>query len=142
MAQGWFQEVGAGSSAREGGKALVKIHTDDNTPGAVIQTSSITTGVTLNKRTGAITTVSQTVAAAAEADFAVTNNQVKVGDIVLVCIGTHTSAGTFIASVSAVADGSFTIRLTNVHASAAGDDVLVINFVVIGAAFRRFEFVE
>jgi hypothetical protein len=30
-----------------------------------------------------------------------------------------------------VAAGSFTLRLTNLHASAAGDNVLVINFLVL-----------
>lgn len=97
---------------------------------AVTQATSITTGVTCNAYTGVITTVSQTVAAAAEADFVVTNNKVAATSVVSVCIKTHTSAGTFIASVAAVAAGQFTIRLTNLHASAAGDNVLVINFLV------------
>jgi hypothetical protein len=107
------------------------INQGDATLGTVTQITSITTGVTLNKLSGQITTVSQTVAAAGEADIVVTNNQVKAGDVVLVCIGTHTSAGSFVANVIAVANGSFTIRLTNLHASAAGDAVLVINFTVI-----------
>lgn len=102
-------------------------------PTAVTQITSITTGVTCNARAGEITTVSQTVAAAAEADFVVSNNQVKAEDVVVVCIKEHESAGTFIASVVGVADGSFTVRLTNLHASAAGDDTLVIGFVVIKA---------
>jgi hypothetical protein len=49
---------------------------------------------------------------------------------VLVNIKTHTSAGTFAASVATVAAGSFTVRLTNLHAANAGDNVLVLNFVV------------
>lgn len=101
--------------------------------GSVTQATSITTGVTLNTLSGAITTVSQTVAAGAEADFVVTNSKVAATDIVVACIKTHTSGGTFIASVAAVAAGQFTIRLTNLHASAAGDNVLVINFFVIKA---------
>lgn len=97
---------------------------------AVTQATSISTGVTCNSLTGVITTVSQTVAAGAEAQFTVTNNQVAATDIVSVCIKTHTSAGTFIPAVTAVAAGSFQITLTNLHALNAGDDVLVINFVV------------
>jgi hypothetical protein len=58
---------------------------------------------------------------------------VAATDVVVACIKTHTSAGTFVASVAAVAAGQFTIRLTNLHASSAGDNVLVINFFVIKA---------
>lgn len=101
---------------------------------AVTQATSITTGVTCNALTGVITTVSQTVAAGAEAEFTVTNSQVAATDVVVVCIKTHTSAGDFIAVVSAVADGSFKIRLSNLHASTAGNNVLVLNFIVLKAA--------
>jgi hypothetical protein len=97
---------------------------------AVTQATSITTGVTCNALSGVITTVSQTVAAGAEADFVVTNNKVAATDVITVNIKTHTSAGTFAASVAAVASGQFTVRLTNLHATAAGDNVLVLNFIV------------
>jgi hypothetical protein len=100
---------------------------------AVTQITTISTGVTCNAYSGVITTVSQTVAAGAEADFIVTNSKVAATDCVSVNIKTHTSGGTFIAGVATVAAGSFTIRLTNLHASAAGDNVLVLNFVVLKA---------
>lgn len=100
---------------------------------AVTQTSSITTGVTCSAYSGVITTVSQTVAAGAEAEFTVTNTLVAATDVVVACIKTHTSAGSFIVAVSAVAAGSFKLQLTNLHASAAGDNVLVINFIVLKA---------
>jgi hypothetical protein len=100
---------------------------------AVTQATSITTGVTCNAYTGVITTVSQTVAHGAEAEFTVTNDKVAATDVVVACIKTHTSAGSFIVAASAVAAGSFKLHLTNLHASAAGDNVLVINFVVLKA---------
>lgn len=100
---------------------------------AVTQLTNITTGVTCDAYSGVITTVSQTVAAGAEADFTVTNAKVAATDVVVACIKTHTSAGTFAVSVAAVAAGSFKIRLTNLDASAAGNNVLVINFVVLKA---------
>jgi hypothetical protein len=100
---------------------------------AVTQATSITTGVTCNAYTGVITTVSQTVAGGAEAEFTVTNDKVAATDVVVACIKTHTSAGSFIVAASAVAAGSFKLHLTNLHASAAGDNVLVINFVVLKA---------
>ena len=98
---------------------------------AVTQATSITTGVTCSAYTGVITTVSQTVAAGAEAEFVVTNTKVAATDVVVACIKTHTSAGEFIVGVSAVAAGSFKLRLTNLHAANAGDNVLVINFAVM-----------
>jgi len=101
--------------------------------GTVTQATSITTGVTLNKLCGTITTVSTTLAAAAEADFVVTNSKVAATDLVIVNIKSTASAGTPIAVVAAVAAGSFTIRLSNLHASAALDNTLVISFCVIKA---------
>jgi hypothetical protein len=100
---------------------------------AVTQITSITTGVTCSALSGVITTVSQTVAAGAEAEFTVTNTKVVATDVVVACIKTHTSAGSFIVAVSAVADGSFKLHLTNLHASTAGNNVLVINFLVLKA---------
>lgn len=100
---------------------------------AVTQATSITTGVTCNAYSGVITTVSQTVAAGAEAEFTVTNSKVAATDVVVACIKTHTSAGSFVVAVSAVAAGSFKLQLTNLHASTAGNNVLVINFIVLKA---------
>lgn len=100
---------------------------------AVTQITSITTGVTCHALSGVITTVSQTVAAGAEADIVVTNNKVAATDVIVACIKTHTSAGSFIVVPVTVANGSFTLRLSNLHASAAGDNVLVINFFVLKA---------
>lgn len=100
---------------------------------AVTQATNISTAVTCNAYTGVITTVSQTVAAGAEAEFTVNNNKVAATDVVVACIKTHTSAGDFIVGVSAVADGSFKLRLTNLHASTAGNNALVINFLVFKA---------
>ena len=101
---------------------------------AVTQATSISTGVTCNGYSGVITTVSQTVAAGAEAEFTVTNSSVAATDVVVACIKTHTSAGDFIVGVSAVAAGSFKLRLTNLNAATAGNNVLVINFIVLKAA--------
>jgi hypothetical protein len=101
---------------------------------AVTQATSISTGVTCDAYSGVITTVSQTVAVGAEAEFTVTNSKVSATDVVVACIKTHTSAGTFIVATSAVANGSFKLRFTNLDASAAGNNVLVINFIVLKAA--------
>lgn len=102
--------------------------------GTVTQATSITTGVTLNTSSGQITTVSTTLAAAAEAEFVVTNSQVAATDVVIVNLAVTSSAGTPIAVVSRVAAGSFTILVANLHAANALDNTLVINFAVIKGA--------
>ena len=98
--------------------------------GAVTQITSISTGVTLSKPCGQITTVASTLAAAAEAEFVVTNTLVDANDVIAVCT-TYAGGGTPIVYVRAVSAGAFTIGITNVHASSALDAVVVINFAVI-----------
>lgn len=102
--------------------------------GTVTQATSITTGVTLNTHSGQITTVSSTLAAAAEATFTVTNSTVSATDVVIAHLGSTSSAGTPLVVVSAVAAGSFDVTIANLHASAALDNTMVINFVVIKGA--------
>ena len=109
--------------------------TRDETAGAVTQITSITTGVTLNKACGVITTVAATLAAGADASFVVTNNQVAVGDIVICHTGTYggTADGIPICNVEAVAAGSFKVNIRNTGAQAL-DALLTINFAVIQGA--------
>jgi len=99
--------------------------------GTVTQTSSATTGVTLNASSGQITTVAQNIAAAAEVQFTVTNSRVAAVDTVIVNVASGSTGGTTIAAVTAVAAGSFQITLTNLHASTAETGTLVLNFMVI-----------
>ena len=101
--------------------------------GAVTQITTAATGVTLNKASGQITTVTQNIAAAGEVQFTVTNSKVKATDVPVVAIASGSVGGTSIATVTAVAAGSFQVTITNVHASVAESGVLVINFVVVGA---------
>lgn len=101
--------------------------------GAVTQITSRATGVTLNKLCGAITTDSTSLAAAAEASFVVTNSKVAVGDVVIVTPRSGQTASTSVAFVTAVAAGSFTITLSNLHASTADTGAMIINFAVIKA---------
>ena len=99
--------------------------------GTVTQLTSITTGVSLSALSGQITTVSSTLAGAAEGAFTVTNTKVAATDTVIVNLASTSSAGTPLAVCSAVAAGSFDITVANLHASAALDNTMVINFVVI-----------
>ena len=101
--------------------------------GAVTQTTDRSTGVTLDTVTGAITTDSTSLAAGAEATFTVTNSTVAVGDTVIVSLRSGATANTSIPVVSAVAAGSFNIRLTNLSAGTADTGASIINFAVIKA---------
>lgn len=98
--------------------------------GAVTQATSISTGVTLNKVTGKITTVAATTAAGAEDTFTVTNGEARATDVVVLST-TYAGGGTPLVYCKKVANGSFDVTISNLHASAALDAALVINFVII-----------
>lgn len=100
--------------------------------GAVTQATSKSTGVTLNKLCGAITTHNAALAAAAEVSFTVTNNTVKATDVVSVCISSGATAGAYAVTVDAVAAGSFRVSLSN-QSAASKSEALVLNFVVLGS---------
>ena len=100
--------------------------------GAVAQLTDRSTGVTLNSLCGSITTNATSLAAAAEASFVVTNSRVKVNDVVIVAARSGQSAGTSVPHVTAIADGSFTVTLTNLGAG-ADTGAMIINFAVIKA---------
>jgi len=101
--------------------------------GTVTQITSTTTGVTLSKLSGSITTIAGTLAAAGEESFTVTNTLVAATDTVVACLASTASTGTPVVSVTAVAAGSFQITVANLHASAALNALLVINFYVLKA---------
>lgn len=100
--------------------------------GTVAQITSRSTGVTLNKVSGAITTNTTSLAAEATADFVVTNNKVAIGDIPFAVMRSGSNGGGTIVTTSSVAAGSFTIRVHNgnVAAGTAETGAIIINFVV------------
>jgi len=101
--------------------------------GAVTQITSSATGVTLNTPAGQITTVALTTAAAAEERFTVTNSAITAKDTV--SLGTtYNGAGTPMIGVLNVAAGSFDIVITNLHASAALNALMVINYAIVKGA--------
>jgi hypothetical protein len=100
--------------------------------GAVTQETSKATGVTLNKVTGAITTHNASLTGGAEVDFIVTNSFVAATDVPVVAIKSGVTTGTYIASVSAVGAGQFTVTLSNVGTTAG--EALVISYVVLKGA--------
>lgn len=100
--------------------------------GAVTQITNASTGVTLNKVCGQITTVALTTAAAAEEVFTVTNSAVAATDVVIVST-TYAGGGTVVVTTKKVATGAFDIVIANLHAANALDAVVVVNFAVIKA---------
>lgn len=95
--------------------------------GTVTQATSKSTGVTLNKIGGAITTHNAALAAAAEVKFTVTNSTVTATDVPMVAIKSGGTSGSYLISVSAVATGSFDITISNASAGSLSE-ALVISF--------------
>lgn len=78
----------------------------------VTQLTSVTTGVTINKRRGKITTFNTTVSADTRVTFTVTNSEVASADIVHLSTQ-YGGDGTTDAIIGTISNGSFTIHLQN-----------------------------
>jgi hypothetical protein len=102
---------------------------DTGVGGTVTQSTSRTSGVTINKLTGRISLVSAAGTSAWQ-NFDVTNSEVSATDVVHVSICSATN--TYVASVHFVTDGAFGIT----HSAVAGTatDAPTINFVVVKGA--------
>jgi hypothetical protein len=97
--------------------------------GTVSQATSRTTGVTLNKTSGAITMLSAAGSATA-ATFTVTDSTVAAADIIVLSVKSSTNL--YELFVTAVAAGSFNITFFTTGGTAT--DAPVINFAVIKGA--------
>jgi hypothetical protein len=100
--------------------------------GTVTQLTSKSTGVTLSKVSGQITTHNASLGANTTAIFTVTNTAVAATDTILLDIGSGGTAGAYQVWVTAVGAGSFNIAIRNISAGALGEAV-VINFAVLKA---------
>ena len=97
----------------------------------VTQLTSISTGVTVNAQSGVITTVALTTAADTDCgSFTVTNNKCYSDSVVLVTV-VNSGAGAPIATVTSTSNGSFIVKLRNVHSATALNSVLKVNFTII-----------
>lgn len=101
--------------------------------GTVIQATSRTTGVTLNKLCGTITTNTTSLAALAAATFTVTNSQVGINDVIIVSKRSGSTNVKTDIRVTTVAAGSFSITIHNIDAATAEVGAIVINFTIIKA---------
>ena len=100
---------------------------------AVTQLTNRTTGVTINKYAGTITTNTASLAAEVAASFVVTNNKVAIGDMVFVAQRSGAVGVMTTIEVIASAAGSFTIAVMNGNAAAgvAETGAIIIEFLVI-----------
>lgn len=100
--------------------------------GTATQAGNKSNSVTINKRCGQITMNGAALAAGAEVTFTVTNSTVAATDVPVVCVQSVGTAGSYLVSVGAVANGSFAITVSNASAGSLSQ-ALVLNFVVIKA---------
>ena len=83
------------------------------TKGAVVQTGSITSAVTLNQPAGEITTVSATIAGTVNT-FTLNNSYIKADSVILATVNDTTGAGLVVVQVDNIAAGSCSISLAGV----------------------------
>jgi hypothetical protein len=100
--------------------------------GSVTQDTSITTGVTINTARGQIITFDPALAAAGEVEFVVTNSECHADSVVILSVALGPSDNEHVfAFVSTVAEGSFSIVLSNLAAANQADGAVSINFLII-----------
>ena len=97
---------------------------------AVTQATSRTTGVTINNVTGQITTNTTSLAAGASATFIVTDSKCGLHDIPDIAIQSGTNSGRTIVTVTVVTAGTFSIMVSNLHASVAETGAIIISFII------------
>lgn len=102
--------------------------------GTVTQTTSRTTGVTLNTPSGSITLVPGSIAGLNTQEFTLTNSFIAATDVVVVSFKSGLTTAQYDVTVTATAAGSCKISVHNVNNSATPTDTPVINFVVIKGA--------
>jgi hypothetical protein len=112
------------------GSAESAVGYSTGTGGTVVQATSKSTGVVLNKRCGQITMNSAALAAGIEVSFTLTNSVIAATDVVMLCIGSAATAGAYVVQCDAVAAGSCRISISNLSSGSLGQ-ALVLNFVVI-----------
>jgi hypothetical protein len=105
--------------------------------GTVIQATSKSTAVTLNKASGQVTTHNASMAAAAAVSFVVNNSQVAATDTINLNLASgNATAGTYRYWVEAIASGSFKIVVENRSGGALAES-LTFNFAVLKAVNAR-----
>ena len=98
--------------------------------GNVTQLSAITTTVTVNAHNGIITTVSSILAGGSNTAFTVNNSKVTTASKILLTVN-HPGAGIPVLITEALTNGSFDIRIYNVSAATAFNNILKISYLIL-----------
>lgn len=98
--------------------------------GTVTQATSKSTGVTLNKSAGQITTNNAALASATNVTFTLTNSFISANDVLILNVGSGATAGAYNCWVSSLSAGAATITLRNISGGSLSEAV-VINFALI-----------
>ena len=96
----------------------------------VTQLTAISTAVTVNAHNGIITTVSSTLAGGSNAAFTVNNSKVTTASKILLTVN-HPGAGIPVLITEALTNGSFDIRIYNVSAATAFNNILKISYLIL-----------
>lgn len=121
-------------------QATTSIGYPTGTGGTVTQLTSRTTGVTLNKITGAITLFAGSIGGHDADEFTLTNSTIDANDVVMLVIKSGADAATrkyYQVHAVAVAAGSCVISVGNIDNAAiptTGTDAPVVQFVVLKGA--------
>ena len=99
--------------------------------GTVTQSTSKSTGVTLNKVSGQITMHNANLGPQSEVSFTFTNSTIAAMDVIVVNIASGASADSYSVDVTAVAAGSCRIQLANLTTLTTLGEALVLNFIVL-----------
>jgi len=98
--------------------------------GTVTQITSKSTGVTLNKICGQITTSNSAIGNGGVVSFILTNSTIAATDVMIVNVGSGGTAGAYLVSVGFVTNGSCSITIFNASAGFLSE-ALVLNYAII-----------
>jgi hypothetical protein len=101
--------------------------------GTVTQTTSKSTGVTLDKVCGEIVMNNATLNRGTAVSFTLTNSTIDATDVVIVNIKSAATANSYSVDVTAVAAGSCRIQLLNFTSGSDLSEAVVLSFAVIKA---------
>jgi len=127
-----FQVSGAGDVLATGGTGAIGY--GGGSGGSVTQSTSKSTGVTLNKPSGQITMNAAALAANTSVYFLVTNSSVSANDNVIVNLkGGYATYGTYDIKAEGIAAGSFVITLKNISGGSLSEAVILGYSIIRGS---------
>lgn len=105
----------------------------DGLGGVVIQNANKSTGVTLNKLTGQITTNAAALAAAAEISFIVSNSLCGANDMIVINHKSGGTLGSYMIEANAISAGAFRVTIGNVSAGSLSQAIVLQYAIIKGA---------